>query len=117
MEDSAASVCSFHLAPADGEPLPPFKPGQYLTFKLSVDEPGREQCKTVVRCYSLSDRPRSDYYRVSIKRVPPPRDVPDAPPGKVSNFFHDNVQEGDIVDCLAPGATSSSTPPTRARSS
>ncbi len=92
-------ICSFYLAPHDGKPLPPFLPGQYLTFHLKV--PGQE--KPVIRCYSLSDSPSNpERYRVSIKRAPPPRDNPDAPPGLSSNFFHDQLAEGDIVDAKAP---------------
>jgi hypothetical protein len=60
--------CSFYLEPHDGRELPAFLPGQYLTFKLKV--PG--QPKEVTRCYSLSDSPNPQYYRVTIKRVPPP---------------------------------------------
>jgi len=56
----------------------------------------------VVRCYSLSERPRPDYYRVSIKRVPPPPDRPEAPPGLSSNFFHDHVQTGNTLMVKAP---------------
>ncbi len=37
MEDVAESICSFYLVPVDGLPLPPFKPGQFLTFKLWID--------------------------------------------------------------------------------
>ena len=96
--EEAAHLCSFYLAPHDGKPLPDFKPGQYLTFQLPV--PG--QAKPIIRCYSLSDRPRPDYYRVSIKRVPAPPDTPGAPAGIGSNYFHDHVQEGDIVDVKAP---------------
>ncbi len=93
-------ICSFYLQPHDRKPLPPFEPGQYLTFQLHV--PG--QAKPVVRCYSLSDSPRHpDYYRVSIKKLPPPRDKPDMAPGLSSSFFHDHLDEGDIVDAKAPG--------------
>ncbi len=38
-EDAAQSQCSFYLAPIDGTPLPPFLPGQYLTFSLPAGEP------------------------------------------------------------------------------
>lgn len=93
----AADQCSFYLVPHDGKTLPLFKPGQYLTFKLNV--PDRE--KPVIRCYSLSDGPSNKYYRVTIKRVPAPRDK-DVPPGVGSNFFHDHINEGDIVDVQAP---------------
>ena len=89
LEDETKQICSFYLFPHDGRPLPEFNPGQFLTFSLDV--PGQK--KAVVRCYSLSDGPDSDYYRVSIKRVPN---------GISSNHFHDNIHEGDIVDVRAP---------------
>ncbi len=89
-------ICSFHLAPHDKKSLPDFLPGQYLTFRLDI--PG--QTKPVIRCYSLSDMPRHDAYRVTIKRIPP-RDK-DKPPGLGSNFFHDHANEGDILDVKAP---------------
>ena len=94
-----ADVASFYLVPHDRKPLPSFLPGQFLTFELDV--PG--QRSRVVRCYSLSDRPRPDYYRVTIKRVPAPPDVPAGKPGLVSNFFHTSLKAGDIVDVKAPG--------------
>ncbi len=89
-------ICSFHLVPHDKKALPDFLPGQYLTFNLDI--PG--QAKPVVRCYSLSDCPRPETYRVTIKRIPP-RDK-DAPPGLASTFFHEQVKEGDILDVKAP---------------
>ncbi len=91
-------VWSFRLEPHDRKPLPAFKPGQYLTFQLQV--PGRD--KPVVRCYSLSDAPHADHYRVTIKREGPPPDKPDLPPGVASSFFCDTLKEGDIVDAKAP---------------
>lgn len=94
------NIASFYLAPHDGKPLPPYKPGQYLTFQLNI--PG--QPKPVIRCYSLSDSPNHpDYYRVSIKKVPAPFNRPDLPAGLSSNYFHELVKEGDILDCKAPG--------------
>lgn len=94
IEDGTASVCSFYLVADDTQPLPPFMPGQYLTFKLRVHDPVTDQTKIVVRCYSLSDSAQRDYYRVSIKRVAPPPNAPGAPPGLSSNYFHDHVEEG-----------------------
>jgi uncharacterized protein len=91
-------ICSFYLVPHDTKPLPPFMPGQYLTFQLRI--PGVE--KTTIRCYSLSECARPDHYRVTIKRVPAPKDKPDLRPGLSSNFFHDQVREGDILDIQAP---------------
>lgn len=92
-------VCAFYLKPHDGKPLPPFKPGQYLTFQLDI--PGRD--KPLVRCYSLSDSPHhSYYYRVTIKKEKSPPDKPDLPPGAASSFFADTVKEGDILNVKAP---------------
>ena len=102
IEDDARSVCSFYLVPADGQPLPLFKPGQFLTFRLQLEDPVGHEPKTVVRCYSLSDRPNPDYYRVSIKRAPPPAEPPGIPAGLSSNFFHDHVQEGTRLLVKAP---------------
>ena len=92
-------VCSFYFAPHDGQPLPPFLPGQYLTFQLNI--PG--VAKPVTRCYSLSDSPNHpDYYRVTVKRIPPPRDSPEVGSGLVSSYYHQQLQSGDIVDVKAP---------------
>ena len=91
-------VHSFYLLPHDGKKLPPFLAGQFLTFELSV--PG--EMKPVIRCYSLSDSPHKDYYRVSIKKIPPPRDDPGGRSGLSSTFFNDVLQQGDIVNVKAP---------------
>jgi ferredoxin-NADP reductase len=93
----SAEVCSFLLQPHDAKPLPPFKPGQYLTFRLPATH-GHTQ---LIRCYSLSDRPHSGHYRVSIRRALPPPGVA-APPGLSSSLFHDQIQEGDLLDVRAP---------------
>jgi MOSC domain-containing protein YiiM/ferredoxin-NADP reductase len=82
------SITSFYLVPEDGEPLPPYMPGQFLTFKLSI--PGF--AKPVVRTYTLSDCPcQTEYYRITIKQEPPPED-PEIISG--SNYFHDRVEPG-----------------------
>jgi uncharacterized protein len=99
-EDAAQSVCSFYLVPEDDQPLPSFLPGQFLTFRLDVASAagGNEQ---IIRCYSLSDAPRPDHYRVSIKRVPPPTGC-DVPPGRSSNYFHEHVAAGSLLQVRAP---------------
>lgn len=102
VEDPGGSVCSFYLVPADGRPLPAYKPGQYLTFNLEVPDPAGGPARSLVRCYSLSDRARPDSYRVSIKRVPAPPGRPDLPPGVVSNRFHDHIPEGARLSVRAP---------------
>mgnify|MGYP003489223024 FL=1 len=95
-EDGLHSVASFYLVPEDGKPLPPFLPGQFLTFQLP-----RDNSNPIVRCYSLSAAPHADYYRVSIKRVPAPPDS-SLPPGLGSSYFHDQVAVGSKLQVRAP---------------
>jgi ferredoxin-NADP reductase len=102
IEDESGSICSFYLAPVDGGPLPAFAPGQYLTFHLEIDDPATHAPKHIVRCYSLSDAPDASHYRVTIKRVAPPTDAPDAPAGLSSGHFHGSVQVGDVLAVKAP---------------
>ena len=102
VEDAGGTICSFYLAPADGQPLPPYKPGQYLTFNLEVPDPTGGQPKALVRCYSLSDRPHPEDYRITIKRVPAPPGRADLPPGASSSHFHDRVREGARLSVRAP---------------
>jgi ferredoxin-NADP reductase len=101
VEDAAQSICSFYLVPTDGQPLPSFLPGQFLTFRLDVPTAAGSG-EQIVRCYSLSAAPRPDHYRVSIKRVPAPAGG-ELPPGRSSNHFHDHVAVGDILQVRAPG--------------
>ncbi len=104
-EDGAHTQCSFHLAPVDGAALPPFRPGQFLTFALQVadaDAASKGGQRKITRCYSLSDRPDPSSYRVTIKRVVAPVDQPELPPAASSSHFHDRVREGDILEVKAP---------------
>ena len=93
------TITSFYLKPEDAEPLPPYMPGQFLTFRLNMPE----HSTPVMRTYSLSDSPNhQDYYRVSIKRLPAPVDPPGLPAGLSSNYFHDHVQPGTRLCVKAP---------------
>lgn len=98
-EDVSQSVCSFYLMPEDGQVLPPFLPGQFLTFRLDV--PTMAGTEQITRCYSLSDAPRPDSYRVSIKRVLP-AEGSQLPAGRSSSFFHDQVAVGSLLQVRAP---------------
>jgi ferredoxin-NADP reductase len=103
LEDAVQQICSFYLEPTDGQTLPDFKPGQFLTFKLDIPKiaGSPNSVAAVTRCYSLSDAPRPDCYRVSIKRAPTPPGTTFAP-GQSSNFFHDHVEEGSLLQVRAP---------------
>jgi nitric oxide dioxygenase len=88
-------ITSFYLRSADGSSLPPFKPGQYITVK--IDHP---QNPTSPRNYSLSDRPGTGYYRISVKRELGP--AKNLPAGLVSNYLHDHVREGESLQVGPP---------------
>ncbi len=99
-EGSAAQICSFYLVPEDKIALPEFLPGQFLTFQLDAPAPlGATQ--SVVRCYSLSDAPQPNHYRISVKRAPAPTGS-NFPAGVSSNYFHDHVDVGSQLQVRAP---------------
>ncbi|MEW8525643.1 MAG: 2Fe-2S iron-sulfur cluster-binding protein [Candidatus Thiodiazotropha endolucinida] len=101
-ENGVGDICSFYLEPSEPMTLPEFRPGQYLTFKFDLQSEGDSGKRTVTRCYSLSDRPRPDCYRISVRRVGRPADRSTAPPGLVSNHLHDQVGVGDQLMVKAP---------------
>jgi ferredoxin-NADP reductase len=100
--DEAADCRSYYLVPEDGRPLPRFEPGQYLTFHL----PTADRMRPLVRCYSLSDRPRDDYYRITVKRVARPEDEEQESGGRESlsgsRYFHREVKVGTSLEVEAP---------------
>ncbi|QCJ42273.1 NO-inducible flavohemoprotein [Bacillus sp. S3] len=87
-------ITSFYLKPADHKGISSFIPGQYISIKLEIE--GEKY--THIRQYSLSDSPGKDYYRISVKREAGTAN----PDGMVSNFLHDGVNEGDILNISAP---------------
>jgi ferredoxin-NADP reductase len=105
LEDVQGSQCSFRLQPVDGQPLPDFRPGQYLTFRLDPGPgagPSGAASRTLTRCYSLSDCPSPAHYRITVKRMPAPAEQPAGRPGLASTHFHDHVQVGDVLRVKAP---------------
>lgn len=87
-------ITSFYLKPEDNRGIAGFLPGQYISIKLEID--GEEY--NHIRQYSLSDAPSKDYYRISVKREAGTAN----PDGIVSNYLHDGVNEGDILNVSAP---------------
>jgi nitric oxide dioxygenase len=87
-------ITSFYLKPEDDRGLAKFQPGQYISIKLEIE--GEEF--THIRQYSLSDAPGKDFYRISVKREAGTAN----PDGKVSNYLHEDVNEGDILKVSAP---------------
>lgn len=65
-----------------------YRAGQFCTFRLRID--GDEE----LRCYSMSSAPETDErLTVTVKRVPG---------GVVSNWLHDHVSPGDVVEASPP---------------
>jgi ferredoxin-NADP reductase len=89
----SANVMSFRMVFADEKPLPAFKPGQYVSVAVDLPD-GRHQ----LRQYSLSDAPGLDSWRISVKR----EDGVNTPAGMVSNWLHQNVQVGSILQVSHP---------------
>ncbi|OTB04919.1 hypothetical protein M426DRAFT_73238 [Hypoxylon sp. CI-4A] len=90
-----SEITSFYLVPEDGKPLPTFLPGQYISLQVFVPQMGHMQ----PRQYSLSEAPRSDYYRISVKKD---KGKPSSVPGLISNLLHENFKEGDVLELTAP---------------
>lgn len=106
-EPESATVTSFYLEPANGKPLPSFRPGQYISLQIPIPElDGLLQS----RQFSLSEAPEnsSSHYRVSVKREPKLADatVEEVGSGKatgiISNMLHDNYSVGDEVELSPP---------------
>ena len=65
-----------------------FKPGQFVTLELEIDG------DPVMRSYTISSSPSVPYsFSVTIKRVPG---------GRVSNWLHDTLQEGQELAVHGP---------------
>lgn len=91
-------MVSLYLAPVDGAALPAFEPGQFLSLKVKPAGYPYEQ----IRQYSLSTAPNGRYYRISVQREVAAAGAAGAPDGLVSNFLHDQVKEGDVLDVHMP---------------
>ena len=86
-------ITSFYLRPADGNKVPTYLPGQYITVRVEI--PGEPYLLN--RQYSLSVAPGQDYFRISVKKKS--RETHE---GKVSNYLHESVQMGDTIEITAP---------------
>ncbi len=95
------NVASFYLQPVDGLPLEEFKPGQHLLFKVNL--PGNDI--PVFRYYSFSESFNNKYYRVSVKKEPPPKNCSYKLPGLVSGYLYHAVKEGDLLEARGPSGT------------
>lgn len=85
----SADVLSLTLQSADGVPVTPAMPGQYLILRLHATADGRP----VFRSYSVSGPSSTERYRISVKIEPN---------GVGGTYLHDHVRVGDALDVSAP---------------
>ncbi|MFJ7953605.1 NO-inducible flavohemoprotein [Lysinibacillus sp. NPDC096418] len=85
-------VTSFYLKPVDGSTVPAYKPGQYVSIRVTAS--GEKYMLN--RQYTLSQPSNSQEFRISVKR-----ESEHNPKGKVSNFLHE-AAIGTTIDVSAP---------------
>ncbi|NRQ39962.1 hemin transporter [Nonomuraea sp. NN258] len=88
-QEETRDVASFLLRPADGGPLPPARPGQYVSVRVRMPD-GVHQ----LRQYTLSSV--GGLRRITVKRVA------GDPAGEVSSLLHESVRPGDELTLSAP---------------
>ena len=94
LQESPDTV-SFVLAAPDGSPLPPARPGQYVSVQVELPD-GANQ----IRQYSLTHTETVGEWSISVKALPAVQGA--GPAGVVSNFLHHNLFEGDELRVSAP---------------
>lgn len=97
IEEESATIRSVYLQPEGGGARYRFEPGQFLSLRADI------QGETVVRTYSLSSAPAEAGYRISVKREV--SDDAANPDGVFSNFLHDQLNTGDVLEARAPAGT------------
>ncbi|MFC4604153.1 globin domain-containing protein [Rhodococcus kronopolitis] len=85
-----ATVASFTLGALDGETLPPFKAGQYISVAVTLADGARQ-----IRQYSVTQVTPSTY-RITVKRES------GDPEGEVSNYLHRRIDSGDTLVVSPP---------------
>jgi ferredoxin-NADP reductase/MOSC domain-containing protein YiiM len=88
VQRECVDVLSFLLESEDRSRLPAPLPGQFLVFKLELEN----QSSPILRSYSISGPQDGATYRISVKRAD----------GSGSRYFHDRVSRGDLLQVSAP---------------
>jgi ferredoxin-NADP reductase/MOSC domain-containing protein YiiM len=89
INQESADVLSLTMQSADGQPLPSALPGQYVVLRLQRTGDG----PPLFRCYSLSDAPSTEHYRISVKIEPN---------GVAGTYLRDHLRVGDALDVSSP---------------
>ncbi|MFC8277721.1 globin domain-containing protein [Streptomyces sp. NPDC057271] len=86
-----ADTVSLALRHTDGRPPGSFRPGQYVSVRVSLPDGSRQ-----IRQYSLSSAPGRPQWRITVKRVD------GDPVGEVSTWLHEHARVGDTIEVSAP---------------
>ncbi|GAA2319230.1 FAD-binding oxidoreductase [Nonomuraea roseoviolacea subsp. roseoviolacea] len=89
--EETPDTVSFLLRPTDDAPLPPARPGQYVSVRVRMPD-GVHQ----LRQYTLSSLGEERLRRITVKRVD------GDPAGEVSTLLHATVRAGDELTLSAP---------------
>ncbi|HYB25222.1 MAG TPA: MOSC and FAD-binding oxidoreductase domain-containing protein [Solirubrobacteraceae bacterium] len=88
IQDETPTVRALELEPLDGQPLPGYAAGQYVTVSL----PGQDG-EPLLRSYSLSSAGGARRWRISVKREPS---------GRAGEVIHRRLAVGEVVPLGAP---------------
>ncbi|HEY9268736.1 MAG TPA: NO-inducible flavohemoprotein [Methylotenera sp.] len=89
------NVVSFTLHADNQTQLPEFKPGQYISVAVHIEDLNLRQ----IRQYSLSDSPQKNTYRITVKRE---NGDEFKPRGNVSNWLHQHARVGSTINVSFP---------------
>ena len=92
IQTESRDVFSLSLASPDGAALPSWLPGQSITLRLRKGD----DHSPLIRSYSLSNRPGSETFRISVKQEPH---------GAAGEYLRGRVRIGDSLDVAAPRGT------------
>lgn len=88
-------IAVFTLQTENHSDLPKFKPGQYISVAVHIDDLNLRQ----IRQYSLSDANQNNTYRITVKRE---KGDEFKPRGNVSNWLHQHIRVGSVIDISHP---------------
>jgi ferredoxin-NADP reductase len=89
IDHESADVLSLTMQSTDGQRLLTALPGQYVVLRLQPTASG----PPLFRCYSLSNAPSAERYRISVKIEPN---------GSAGTYLRDRIRVGDTLDVSSP---------------
>ena len=89
IDHESADVLSLTMHSRDNQSLPTALPGQYVILRLQPTASG----PPLFRCYSLSNAPSAERYRISVKIEPN---------GSAGTYLRGHIRVGDTLDVSSP---------------